>query len=128
MTTAATFQLPLSFRRIHLELAREPDHPDGSGAIGYELLAPLLPDCRIDPDEWRKNREACRVVRIRPGQEHEIGHLVRRPGGSWAFRYVGTADEAGYHFGEERFVPGEYVSVREGDAQHTFKVITAQRL
>ena len=33
--------LPPSFRRIRLELAREPDHPEGSREIGYDFTAPL---------------------------------------------------------------------------------------
>jgi len=128
MTTVADVHLPFSFRRIRLELAREHDHPEGSGAYGYDFLAPLLPDGRIDPDEWRQNRKACRVVRFRPDEDREIGCLVRRPGGSWAFRYEDSPDEPGYHFGEERFAAGEYVSLREHNAEHTFRVATVQRL
>jgi hypothetical protein len=114
--------LPQCFRRIRLDLAREHDHPAGSAAFGYQLVAPLKADGYIDLDEWERHREACRVVRYRPTQPHEIGCLVRRPGGSWAFRYKALGDEAGYHFNDERFVPGEYVSVRDDGETHTFRV------
>jgi len=47
------------------------------------------------------------------GAESEAGHLVGRPGGSWAFHYDIRGDEddaAGFRFENESFVPGEYVS------------------
>ena len=124
----ATLALPDSFRRIHLELAREHDHPEGSAAIRYEFAAPLTDDGRIDPTTWKQYRDHCRVVRSRPDEERRVGHLVRRPGGSWAFRYDQLADEAGHHFDDERFTPGEYVSLRENDESHTFKVVSVQPL
>ena len=34
-------------------------------------------------------------------------------------------DEIGFRLSEERFVPGEYVSIQEDDGrQHTFKVVS----
>jgi hypothetical protein len=125
--TTGTY-LPQNFRRIRLELAREHDHPLGDGAHGYDFLAPLLADGRIDSTGWHSFKEVCRAVRIHPGEDRDVGHLVRRPGGSWAFRYAQTGDDAGYHFGEERFVQGEYVSVREHDGEHTFKVTSVEPL
>ena len=124
MTTTTLVRLPEAFRRIRLELAREHAHPAGSAAFGYQFVAPLLPDGRLDVDHWRSGRDHCRVVRHRPGEAHVVGRLVHRPGGSWAFRYGGLSDEAGHRFQDERFVAGEYVSVRDGDEQHTFKVVS----
>lgn len=122
--------LPHSFRQIRLELAREPGHPEGDHGIAYMMLAPLDAEGRIDAQLWQKHREACRVARLRPYFDDERGHLVRR-GGSWAFTYdvAGTsADELGYHFSNERFVPGEYVSIRETDGFHAFRVVTVAPL
>ncbi len=123
--------LPPAFRSIRLELARSPDHPAGDANVAYIILAPLDPNGRIDADLWREHREACRVARLRPGKEQEIGHLVHRPGGAWEIHYEGDGagpDETGYRFSEEQFVPGEYVSVGEGNDMRTFKVITVNRL
>ena len=128
MTITMTMQGPSRFRRIRLELARERDHPLGSGAFGYELVAPLTADFHIDVDGWRRDRTRCRVVRVRPGEDHVIGHLIRRPGGSWAFRYDGEDDEVGLHFNDEKFVAGEYVSMRIDDEEHTFRVVTSEPL
>lgn len=58
----------------------------------------------------------------------ECGHLVRKPGGQWAFHYDihGDADddESGYRFDQHRFALGEYVSIREQDDRlRTFRVV-----
>jgi len=124
-----TADLPHNFRRIRMELAREPGHPMGSARIGYTVLAPLDENGKIDAETWKHHRDACRVVRFRPDEDDDIGHLIRRPGGSWAFRYDITGDEddeAGYRFGDERFEVGEYVSVREDDGMHTFRVVSVE--
>jgi hypothetical protein len=73
------------------------------------------------------------VRRFWGGDEDEIGHLVRKPGGSWAFHYdlLGDADddEAGYRFGNHRFAPGEYVSIKEqDDVLRTFRVVFVRPL
>ncbi|KAA0073999.1 hypothetical protein [Tardiphaga sp. P9-11] len=123
--------LPAMFRRIRLELARNTEHPEGSSEIGYVLLAPLDSGERIDATAWKSHREACRVTRLRPGGDDIRGHLVHRPGGSWAFHYdvAGAApDEAGFHFESEAFRPGEYVSLREANATHTYRVASVTPL
>ncbi|TCT03236.1 hypothetical protein [Aquabacter spiritensis] len=121
--------LPRDFREIRMELAREKAHPAGARDFGYTFVAPLDARGHILPDLWAAHRDQCRVVRFRPDEMDEIGHLVRRPGGSWAFRYdiSGTDDdEAGFRFGDERFEVGEYVSVREDDDVHTFRIVSVE--
>lgn len=121
--------LPRTFRRIRLELAREAGHPEGSAGIGYQIVVPLDAAGRIDAKAWHDHREYCRVVRFRPGEADEIGHLIHGPGGAWVFHYdvVGTdADEAGYHFADEKFIVGEYVSVRDGDEFRAFRVVSVE--
>jgi hypothetical protein len=113
-------------RRVRLELAREPEHPLGSHAVGYEIVAPLSADGRLDVDGWRLNRERCRAVRLRPGADHVVGRLLRRPGGSWALRFGGEADEVGVRFGEERFERGDYVTLNIDGDEHTFRVISVE--
>lgn len=117
-------------RRIRLELARTKAFPNGSAAHGYEFIAPLAPDGHIDPEAWRSQRDRCRVRRFWGGEEDDVGHLVRRRGGSWAFHYdIGgdEDDEAGYRFGEHPFVVGEYVSIRDEDGDlNTFQVVSVE--
>jgi hypothetical protein len=126
-------RLPHVLKRIRLNLARSKEFPAGSPRHGYEFVAPLDADGRIDPELWAEHRAHCRVRRFW-GQDEEVGRLVHKPGGSeharWVFDYDETAeadDEAGYRLGEHRFQPGEYVSIRdeEGD-MHTFKVVSVE--
>lgn len=120
--------LPWRFRQIRIELAREHGHPAGSHEIAYILVAPLDDDGHINSRMWREHRKACRVARLRPGKATIHGHLVHRRGGSWAFEYPNITDEPGYHFNEERFVPGESVSMTEKGGTHSFHVVSVARL
>lgn len=123
--------LPAQFRQLRIVLAREPGHPEGDDEVAYIFVAPLDPDGRIDAGLWKQHREACRVARQRPDEQDQLGHLVHLPGGSWRFHYDGEADlpdEAGYHFAEERFVVGEYVSINERGKMHTYRVTTVSHL
>ena len=118
--------------KIRLELARDHGHPDGARGIGYEFAAPLDEGGHIDAGAWHKQRDHCRVRRFRPGEADDIGHLVRKPGGSWAFHYDIDSDEeddeSGYRFGDHAFKPGEYVSIREDDELRTFRVVTVREV
>lgn len=112
--------------RIRLELARTKAHPEGAANIGYDLIAPLAADGHIDVEAWHKERAKCRVIRFRPSEKEEVGHLTRKRGGSWAFHYDihgdPNDDEAGYRFAAHPFVVGEYVSLREDDELVTYRV------
>ncbi len=124
--------LPKSFRHIKLELAREKDHPRGDGEHGYDILAPLMPDGKIDSEIAKKNRTKCRVRRFRPNEPDAIGLLLNGPGGRWSIDYDDTRpddDEAAFKFGDEHFTLGEYVSIKEDDGKmHTFKITLVQEL
>ena len=120
----------MTFRKIRLELARDSDFPDGSRHHGYELVAPLDAEDRIDPAVWSRQRARCRVRRFWGGEDDEIGHVVRKPGGAWAFHYDINGDEGddetGYRFGDHPLRIGEYVSIREHDDDRlrTFRVVS----
>ena len=96
-------------------------------ALGGLVVGALDSEDRIDARLWRKHRDACPVVRQRPDEQDKHGHLVRRPGGGWGFHYdneAGLSDEIGYHFADERFVVGEYVSINERGKMHPYRVTT----
>ncbi len=118
---------------VRLELARDPAHPGGSSGHGYEFVAPLTADGHIDAETWRKVRARCRVRRFWEGESDEIGHLVHRRGGTWAFHYDVSGDvdedEPGYKFDAHVFEEGEYVSLREQDGElRTFRVVSVRRV
>ncbi len=118
-----------NFRHVRLLLAREKGHPAGERDEGYDILAPLEADGRLDAADWKKHQELCRVRHFRHGQEDRIGRLRRKPGGTWYFDYEegDRDDEVGFRFGAERFVTGEYVSVKSDGAMHTYQVARVER-
>jgi hypothetical protein len=120
--------LPVQFRQIRIELAREPGHPEGDASVAYLVIAPLDANDRIDPTLWREHREACRITRLRPDEEDEHGHLVHRQGGGWVLHYDSEPDAVGFHFADERFMAGEYVSINEGRKMHTYRVVSVSHL
>ena len=121
-------------KHIRLELARDEAFPQGSPRHGYDLVAPLDDDARINLEEFMSQRERCRVLRFWGDEEHETGHLVRLAGGAWAFHYkkagdIDVEDEQGYRFQAHHFRPGEYVSIREPDEQmRTFRVVRVKNI
>jgi hypothetical protein len=121
----------MPLKKVRIELARNADFPEGSALHGYEFVAPLDAKGKIDAKAWRLHRSLCRVTRFWDGEPDETGHLVRKPGGSWAFHYDIHGDpgddESGYRFGDHVFAPGEYVSVREQDDElRTFRVVSVK--
>ncbi|TPL37245.1 hypothetical protein [Mesorhizobium sp. B2-4-6] len=118
-----------NFRTIRLLLAREKSHPEGDREEGYDVLAPLTDEGRLNADEWKSHKGFCRVRRFRTGEGDLIGRLRRKPGGQWYFDYAegDRDDEVGFHLGDERFVTGEYVSITRNGAMHTYQVARVER-
>ncbi|CDX13511.1 conserved hypothetical protein [Mesorhizobium plurifarium] len=118
-----------NFRTIRLLLAREKSHPEGDREEGYDVLAPLTDEGRLNADEWKSHNGFCRVRRFRTGEDDLIGRLRRKPGGQWYFDYAegDRDDEVGFHLGDERFVTGEYVSITRNGAMHTYQVARVER-
>lgn len=119
----------MAMKQIRLELARDHDFPQGSNSRGYEFTAPLTPDDMIDVGTWSKLKDRCRVRRFWNGRPDEVGHLVRKPGGAWAFHYDVNGDEdddeTGYRFGHHAFRLGDYVSIKEhDDTLRTFRIVS----
>ncbi len=118
--------------KIRLELARTPDHPAGDSGIGYDFVAPLDGQGHINLEQWQKHKNRCRVRRFRPGEDDDVGHLIRKPGGAWAFHYDlksdGEDDETGFRFAAHAFRRGEYISIRDDDELQTFRVVSVEGL
>ena len=120
-------------RRVRLELARDRDFPNGSSERGYDFIAPIDDAGHIVAGAWKQLRERCRVRRFWAEEPDAVGHIVHRPGGGWAFHYDIRGDlghdETGFHFDTHKFVPGEYVSIREHDGVlRTFGVVSVREV
>ena len=122
----------MTLKRIRLELARDRDFPNGSTRHGYDFAAPLDENGHLLAAEWSKARDRCRVRRFWVGQADEIGKLVHKRGGTWAFDYnpkTDSDDEPGFKFDKHVFVEGEYVSITEHDGRmRTFRVASVHDL
>jgi hypothetical protein len=113
------------FQHIRLELAREPGHPAGDRADGWDLVAPLDAESRLDREACRDAPERCYVRRFVRGETVATGRLRRGTGDQWWLDLDGgdELDAKGFRLGEERFVPGEYVSlISAGGDTHTYAV------
>jgi len=112
---------------IRLEMARSKEFPDGNVHRGYDIVAPLDQDGRLDPVAWAKAPTMATVMRFWDGERAALGHLVNQTKDQWAFDYDPgdtSDDETGYRLSSHVFRIGEYVSIRDHgeDALHTFVV------
>ena len=120
----------MTMKSIRLELARNPDYPEGSSAHGYAFRAPLTPDGLLDQAAIAAHQADCTVRRFWAGEPDEVGHLKRKRNGPWMFHYDGMdsdEDEPIFKFDRHHFVEGEYVSITEHDGvQRTFRVVSVK--
>ena len=65
--------------RIILELAREPERPEGDAQERYVLVAPLTSDAHIDGEAWKMVKERCRVARESAGGKALLGTSSMSP-------------------------------------------------
>ena len=123
--------VPAALTWVTLTLARCEEHPEGSAGRGYDIVAPLGPDGRLDATLWHGTRDRCRLRRFWPGKSERHGRLVHRAGGeggaTWLIDYedwTNEDDEAGYRLGTHAFVEGELVSILQaGEGEFlTFRV------
>ncbi|HLF59516.1 MAG TPA: hypothetical protein VI732_07795 [Alphaproteobacteria bacterium] len=117
----------MTFLKIRLELARTPEFPEGSRQRGYDFVAPLDAEGRLDVEEWRHHRNRCKVRRFWEGEDDETGLLIHTRHNTWAFSYAPGEDddEPVFRFDTHVFREGEYVSITEHDGvTRPFKVVS----
>jgi hypothetical protein len=110
-------------RHIRMKLAREPGHPDGDPGVGYDLVAFLDEEGRLDLEACRADPTRCRVRRFVEAETVAIGQLRHSTGDRWLLEFPETEgeDATGFRLGDERFVVGEYISIISGDGTvHTY--------
>jgi glycosyltransferase involved in cell wall biosynthesis len=126
----AMVNLPANFRKIRLELAREPGHPDGDSHTGYEFVAPLDDDGRLDPDAWSARAANCVVRGFAPDRNDRRGLLRYDHKAGWYFDYdpqKNWDDERGFRLDAEVFERGEYVSLADDDERtHTYRIVAIE--
>ncbi len=112
--------------KIRLELARCPEFPEGSSKHGYLLTLPLDEDGALDATGGQHVSARCRFERFWNGEPIEVGHIERH-GHGWSLAFEGDEDEPAREpiFRPEghRFLPGDYLSIKERDGVlRTFRI------
>ena len=112
-------------KTVRIELARNPDKPDGDVQDSYELHAFLNPEGRAEISE--ENEQLMTFSRSRPGAPTAHGQIVRQQNGNWAFSYEAGEDddEVIVGFESHQFQTGEYLTVvQNDDVEHVYRVVS----
>jgi hypothetical protein len=108
---------------IRMELARNPDFPEGSPHHGYLLHAPLDRHGRLKLPDYQVGRQRAVVEEFWGDRGRKRGRLVHRNRDLWSFSFGENDEEPIFHFGDHSFSPGEYLTVRDlSGADLTFRV------
>ncbi len=116
------------FHRISLRRAPSPRYPAGRDDDGFEIVAPLDGEGRLDAAGLEGKEHLCRVERFAPGEARRHGGLVHRAGrgrrrAAWEFDHdVGGELHAG-ELANARFAIGAVVTLRDRrGAKRQFRV------
>jgi hypothetical protein len=113
----------MAWSTIRLELARNPEFPEGSPRHGYLLHAPLDRAGRLDANAYKAERDRALVEEFWGDSDPKHGRLVHRNQNLWCFSFGANDEEAIFHFGDHVFAPGEYLTVRDlSGTDLTFRV------
>lgn len=104
--------------RVRLELASSREFADGNRSCGYELVAPLDADWRLDIAAWQRRRHDNWVRRFRPLQDDGWGRLWHdRLGWFFVFGYGIDSEEAVLEDEDAPLAPGTEISLIENDGR-----------
>jgi hypothetical protein len=118
----------MTWSTIRMELARNPEFPEGSPNHGYILHAPLDRSDRLDVTAYQSDRNRAVVEEFWGDQDPKHGRLVHRNQNLWCFSFGENGEEPIFHFGDHTFAPGEYLTVRDlSGANLTFRVVSVVR-
>lgn len=118
----------MTWSTIRMELARNPEFPEGSPQHGYLLHAPLDRQGRLDPTAYQLAKNRAVVEEFWGDKDPKRGRLVHRNRNLWCFSFGESDEEPIFHFGDHTFSPGEYLTVRDlSGADLTFRITSVVR-
>jgi hypothetical protein len=113
--------------KIHLELGRTAEFPNGNPSLGYEFILPLAEDGHIDMAAWSRCKDLCTVRRFNEGFTDRRG-MVRHTSNGWQFDYDKSSDADNELFARLEshiLAPGQYVSLSSGEGPvRPFKIVS----
>mgnify|MGYP001619327543 CR=1 FL=1 len=119
----------MSLKRVLMTMARNPGFPNGDSRYGYEFIAPLTPDGRLDAGAWEAVEAKCTVRHFEPGKDDENGMLVLDED-RWFFDYnqdFDADDEPLFKLDKHIMLEGEYITVTEHDRkQRAFQIVSVR--
>jgi len=121
----------MSWYEVRLELARTPDHPDGSNQHGYQLRVPLDATWHLDEAEWRLHKDKAIVHRFWENEDDQYGNLIHTRHRTWAISYEPGEDDDTplFHLETHLLKQGEYISINEHDGETLpFKIVETRPL
>ena len=108
----------MSLTQVVLRLARNPGFPAGDDSQGYIITAPLDPDGKLSVAGWPKARDACSVIRFKPGDDRDADGKLMHRGSHWFIHYDEQDegdDEPVYRLGDHVLALGSYVTIHESN-------------
>ena len=116
----------MSLTQVVLRLARNPGFPAGDDGQGYIITAPLDPDGKLSVAGWPKVRDACSVIRFKPGDDRDADGKLMHRGSHWFIHYDEEDegdDEPVYRLGDHVLALGSYVTIHESNGRDlTYRV------
>ena len=92
-------------------------------------MAPLDEAAHLDAQAWAGARDRCTVRRFWANEDDRHGLLRHKAGGAhgatWIIDYDPDSsddDEPGYRLESHVFAPGEYVTIKDQQGAHTFRI------
>jgi hypothetical protein len=118
----------MNIKSIHLELARDRDHPSGNPRHAFILRAPLNAQGFLDKEAFLKARDLCSATKLSPDTGDETGRLIHTRRG-WAISYEAgdKDDEPIFNLDRHPLRTGEYVTITEHDGEErTFRITSVE--
>lgn len=113
--------------QVVLRLARNPGFPAGDDGQGYVINAPLDANGQLSVAEWQQVRDACIVIRFKPGTERDADGKLTHRGSNWFFHYDEAEegdDEPVHRLADHSLAVGNYVTIHESDGRAlTYRVV-----
>lgn len=119
----------MTWKTIHLELARTPEFPEGSAAHAYVLRFPIDDNRFIKQSAMKHPSESPALHGLWPIKPNKTGVVMsRRARRAFSYEVGDTGDEGIFHLEHHPIMLGNYLTITEVAAKRLpFKVVNCHR-